>query len=180
MGAKHQMDRMNAAVQLHKMHDEKLMNTRDLGLIEQLRKTERLAEFVAQVEDAKRDSIQEFYAYQPSGPEELKARESEISEAVHEMLDNIENGAHYGSLFAAKGVPHGSLKEKLVTEISKAADKEDEAKIIQAAGDNAQKAIKSLTEKVKSLKHLKKHPEHGMAPPGMLDQEQIEHARNGQ
>merc|ERR1712139_753983 len=38
--AKHQMDRMNAAVQLHKMHDEKLMNTRDLGLIEQLRKTE--------------------------------------------------------------------------------------------------------------------------------------------
>merc|ERR1711966_296914 len=131
----------------------------------------RLADFVDQVE----------HKCEHQSLNKLAQHEKEITAGIQELLEKVKNGQLFGEdkqvrqragEIQANGLPesaHGKLKK----ELTQAAGKEDDAKIVQVAGSIAEHKIQSTLTKgldqQKQVEPIDEHPELHTPVEGLRD-----------
>merc|ERR1711881_447973 len=169
VAAKKSMDRMDAARHMHKMGQEKFIDHSRINVLKLIERTGRLAAFLSEIEDTR--SIGEMKKRNKTLREHvsklsaLQERESEITDAINELMKNIAHGdpitgkTNEQITAAAKkkqnAVASNAGKE-LAAQLDQAADKEDKARIVEVAGHVAEKKIMSTMNKAMAAKKPKK------------------------
>jgi cell division protein FtsB len=146
---KQSMDKVDAAEHLRQLGARKWMDHSGLDIVHLLQKTGHLAQFLSEIEaEVKRHHHRT--APQVSEVQKLKAREEDITNAINQLLHNVEKGDPITQTASKVHVPaHAGdtqHEQQLLGKLMVAADKEDKARIVEAAGEVAQKQISGVMD----------------------------------
>jgi len=145
--AKQSMDKIDAAEHLRKMGAENWMDHSGTNILELMSKTGHLANFLSEIEAATRNH-KKSYVGESSDVKKLQAREAEITKAVNQLLARVEAGDPITGSATQEQTPanpaDSAREKKLMGKLMVAADKEDKARIVEAAGEVAEKQISSV------------------------------------
>lgn len=146
--AKQAMDKIDAAEHLHKMGADSWMDDSGTNIVKLMDRTGRLARFLSEIEEVERSKRQMGETVKSSSVNALEARESEITAAINQLLASVEVGDPITGA-ATKDVAPVAAKDsarekKLMGKLISAADKEDKARIVEAAGDVAEKQMSKV------------------------------------
>jgi hypothetical protein len=117
------------------------------NILQLMEKTGRLARFLSEIEAAdKKKMVGE--TQKTSSVAKLQAREADITRAINNLLTSVESGDSITGN-AVKDVLPAAAKDsarekKLMGKLMSAADKEDKARIVEAAGDVAEKEMSQV------------------------------------
>merc|ERR1711988_1449158 len=159
---------MDAARHMHKMGAEKSVNHHGLNVLRLIERTGRLAAFLSEIEDVTvvRNAMPMYCVGGDCPPDQvpphhlskakahhlirrhvsklaaLQKREAEITASINQLMKNIAHGD------PITGETNAETRMK-----AKAADKEDKARIVEAAGNVAQKKIMKTMNKAIDKAH---------------------------
>ena len=157
------MDAVSAKQHLEKMGADSWMKVdKKYNVIHQLEKTERLARFLSEIENAMHEKG--FPEETVSSPQKLKSHEKQIVSTINRLLGAVRNGDPVtGEATQIQNEAKRSdtaTQKKLMSKMMKSVDKENKASIIQAAGAVAERQIhKVIHEAGKDMKAKEKQIE---------------------
>lgn len=157
--AKQSMDKIDAAEHLHKMGADSWMDDSGTNVVKLMDRTGRLARFLSEIEEVERSKRQVGETVKASKVNALEARESEITAAINKLLASVEVGDPITGAATKDVAPvaaKDSAREKnLMGKLFSAADKEDKARIVEAAGDVAEKQMSKVMKDASDDIHKK-------------------------
>jgi len=172
--AERSMDQMDAARHLHKMGADDMIDHNVPNIMNLLKRTGRLARFLSEIEATEMRSqhpsqtkrSQEYVKNERHSLHQMEKHEGEITAAIDELMKKVELGDAITGKKRVQATGATSTKTKLTNELMDAAGKEDQARIVQAAGKVAETKI------MKAMKFSNRnHPDHVRQvhePPGMV------------